>query len=148
MLSPEYADGYDLVIIQLYEGYSRAGHEIFDNKVDPTDYLTALARKCSSGWSVKLKGGDTQIRVPPEKLVIGLANGWGELAESNEGVVDNHVTNLTAALHVRTTATQIDNGTKFLYIDGDSAGLAYQQLGGTNGLRGFGYWDINQDDPK
>ncbi len=80
LLAPEYADGYDLVIIQLYEGFSRAGHEIFDHQVHPTDYLTALARKCSTGWTVKLNGGDTRIRVPPEKLVIGLANGWGEQA--------------------------------------------------------------------
>ena len=61
-------------------------------------------------------------------------------------LVNNHVTNLTRV--TCPTATQIDKGKKFLYIDGDSAGLAYEQLGGTKGLRGFGYWDIRQDDPK
>lgn len=80
LLAPKFAEGYDLVIIQLYEGFSRAGHEIFDQKVHPTDYLAALAHDCSSGWTVKLEGGDTRIYVPPSKLVIGLANGWGERA--------------------------------------------------------------------
>lgn len=41
-----------------------------------------------------------------------------------------------------------DNGTKFLYIDGDAAGLAYTKVGGVQGMRGFAYWDIKQDDPK
>lgn len=47
----------------------------------------------------------------------------------------------------RLAATQIDHGTKFLYIDGDAAGLAYTKVGGTEGMRGFAYWDIKQDDP-
>ena len=35
-----------------------------------------------------------------------------------------------------------------MYVDGDAAGQAYTALGGLAGLRGFGYWDIAQDDPQ
>lgn len=57
-LLAKYADAYDLVIIQLYEGYGHAGHAIFDLKADPTAYLTELSRNCSSGWKV-----DFQVRL-------------------------------------------------------------------------------------
>lgn len=81
-LLAKYGDSYDLVIIQLYEGFSRAGHEIFDNKLDPTAYLTGLARNCSRGWKVDFNGAygleNQTISVPPSKLIFGLANGWGE----------------------------------------------------------------------
>jgi chitinase len=118
-LLAKYAHGYDLVIIQLYEGFSRAGHAILDQHVEPTTYLTELARNCSAGWEVDFEGAyglqKHTISVPASKLVIGLANGW---------------------------ATQIEGGSKFLYIDGEAAGKAFTELGGTSGLRGFGYWCV------
>lgn len=49
---------------------------------------------------------------------------------------------------LRAPATQIDGGEKFLYIDGDAAGRAYTEVGRRGGMRGFGYWDIADDDPK
>ena len=57
-------------------------------------------------------------RLNASQLVIGLANGWAN----------------AAALKA-----------KVLYVDGDATGRAFSSVGGTKGLRGFGYWDIADD---
>ena len=60
-----------------------------------------------------------RVMVPPQKLMIGLANGWA--------------------------APPSSLASKMLYVDGDAAGRAFREAGGTSGLRGFAYWDIADD---
>ena len=124
-LLAKYGDAFDLVIIQLYEGWARANYEIRNQSTNPTTYLTQFSRDCTSGWRIDFDGhfglGLQTVHVEPSKLVIGLANGWTK---------------------------NLSNPNKMLYIDGDDAGRAWQQLGGLKGLRGFGYWDIADDRPR
>jgi len=119
---------YDLVMVQVYEGWSRAGNEILGKEMDPTVYLSSLAQCYTTGWDVDfggamgIKPSQHRIQVPPHKLVLGLSNGWA--------------------------APPSSLARKMLYVDGDSAGKAFQKVGGTKGLRGFAYWDIADDSDR
>lgn len=73
---------YDFISIQLYEGWSRANHELSSTSITVTQYLNTLINNLATGWEVQF-GSDPKIRtptqtisVPPTQLVIGLANGW------------------------------------------------------------------------
>jgi hypothetical protein len=101
-----YGDAFDLVIVQVYEGWSRAGHAILAGEEDPTRYLVAMAQSYIHGWAVDFAGAfglgnNRTVRVPASKLVLGLANGWARAPKL---------------------------APKFLYIDGDDAGDAIDQL--------------------
>jgi len=127
-LLAKYGDSYDLVIVQVYEGWSRAGYQVLNQSVNPTDYLTSLASCYTKGWQVDFGGAlginppKQTIQVSPEKLVIGLANGWA--------------------------APPSALALKMMYIDGDDAGKAFAASGGSKGMRGFAYWDIKDDAQK
>ena len=122
-----YGESYDLVIVQVYEGWSRAGDAVLGRKEDPQEYLIALVDEYTAGWEVDFQGSfgltKQKITVPASKLVIGLSNGWATPPKALPALAR-----------------------KMLYIDGDAAGKAYAAVGGLTGLRGFGYWDIKDDD--
>jgi hypothetical protein len=73
---------FDWVAVQLYEGFSLANYKINAEGVSVTDYLTDLVEKMAQGWEVdfgseKSVGIPSQtIKVPPTRLLVGLANGW------------------------------------------------------------------------
>merc|ERR1712096_53004 len=123
-LIAKYGDSYDLVMVQIYEGWSRAGYEVLKKSIDPTTYISNLAKCYTDGWEVDFAGAlgikpsRQLIKVPARKLVIGLANGWA--------------------------APPSALAAKMLYVDGDAAGKAFAQLD-AKGFRGFAYWDIADD---
>ena len=122
-LLAKYGEAYDLVIVQIYEGWSRGNEFVQGQHMHPTSYVEQLSRNCTGGWEIDFKGAfgmhRQTVKVKPSQLVIGLANGWQRKLPE-----------------------------KVLYIDGDDAGKAFAALGGVKGLRGFGYWDIFDDDPS
>lgn len=81
---------FDIICIQLYEGYSHALYATTVMKASPTDYIVSWARSVVQGWKLDIpcdlvlggsKGGGCdplQVAVEPSQLVIGLANGWAE----------------------------------------------------------------------
>jgi hypothetical protein len=76
-------DTFDFVTVQLYEGYSRALYNIsIEKKMSSTEFLDSFVKKMEEGWDVDfaadsdLQWPKSRVRVPREKLVIGLANGW------------------------------------------------------------------------
>jgi len=122
-LLAKFGDSYDLVIVQIYEGWSRAGYQVLNRTIDPTTYITSLVQCYTEGWEVDFGGAlgidppQQLIKVPPHKLAIGLANGWA--------------------------APPSALASKMLYVDGDAAGKAFKQA--AKGFRGFAYWDIADD---
>lgn len=76
-------DTFNFITIQLYEGYSHAEFSITQAGQVADDVLVAFASKAVQGWEVDFTS-DTElayntkevIRIKPEHLVIGLANGW------------------------------------------------------------------------
>jgi hypothetical protein len=122
-----YPAAYDLVILQVYEGWSRSNDALKAgalplwcdscSKAAPAGYLAQLAARYAMGWAVDFDGvlgltNQTIVTVPAEKFVLGLANGW-------------------AAKKAK----------KVLYVDG----AAYGSAGAA--MRGAGYWDAADDQP-
>lgn len=74
---------FDLVTIQLYEGYSHAEYNTTIMGVADSYYLVQFVDQVLRGWQVDFSTdpdlqypvNDT-IRIAPSQLVIGLANGW------------------------------------------------------------------------
>lgn len=72
---------FDLVLLQIYEGWSRANYELHSKNVSLTQYFTQVVRDMEAGWEVDFgKNGTRMIKVPRERLVMGLANGWAKPA--------------------------------------------------------------------
>lgn len=76
-------DTFDFVTVQLYEGYSHALYNIsIDKSQSAPEYLVSFVKKMEEGWEVdfaadnELQWPKSHVKVPREKLVIGLANGW------------------------------------------------------------------------
>ena len=73
---------FDLVTVQLYEGYSHAFYHIEVLKESPAAYLAGLIERLTTGWMVDfgadlaLKWPSQRVKVPLDQLVIGLGNGW------------------------------------------------------------------------
>lgn len=68
----------NLVILQVYESWSRVQHEYKD-----PSYMTELAKNLTEGWEVDFNGfmnkNKEVVKVPSKSLVIGLAGGgWAE----------------------------------------------------------------------
>jgi len=78
----KFAGAFDAITIELYESFSHADYNVSVLGQRPADYLAAWARRLQSGWEVDFgsdpaAGWPTQrVAVPPEKLIVGLANGW------------------------------------------------------------------------
>jgi hypothetical protein len=73
---------WDFISLQLYESWSPANHFMGGRGIDPANYLSDLVSAMAKGWMVKFSQvpelglKDQKISVPPEKLVLGLANSW------------------------------------------------------------------------
>lgn len=75
-------DTFDFVTVQLYEGYSHANFQIELQNESPVKYLSDFVERISTGWLVEfssdpaLNYDSSVVSVAPDRLVIGLANGW------------------------------------------------------------------------
>ena len=76
-------DTFDFITIQLYEGYSHAQYKVVIEKQSPTLVLVEFVKSVVNGWEVDFSEDKdlqfpikTRIQITPDKLVIGLANGW------------------------------------------------------------------------
>jgi len=78
----KYNASIDAVLLQVYEGWSRAGYDISVTK-DVGTYFTNLVSNMTTGWTVKFSQvsatqlPDTVVSIPPSKLIMALANGFG-----------------------------------------------------------------------
>ena len=76
------SDTFDFVVIQLYEGYSHAEYNLTVMGNNPAVYVRDLVTKFRDGWMVPfstdpaLNFPDQIVTLDPERLVIGIANGW------------------------------------------------------------------------
>ena len=76
------ADTYDFVSLQLYESWSLAACALYLRHEPPGTYLRALVRGMDAGWRVPFARApslglpNASVRVPADKLVLGIANGW------------------------------------------------------------------------
>jgi Glycosyl hydrolases family 18 len=101
-LLAKYERSIDFVSVQFYESYSRAGLEVYHEKLRPEDYLYNYVHHLASEeggsflvdflqepWAYLPR---TRVRFPLKKLVFGFANGWAPAAgaekidESNDKV--------------------------------------------------------------
>eukprot|EP00593_Proboscia_inermis_P017080 CAMPEP_0171304504 /NCGR_PEP_ID=MMETSP0816-20121228/14231_1 /TAXON_ID=420281 /ORGANISM="Proboscia inermis, Strain CCAP1064/1" /LENGTH=313 /DNA_ID=CAMNT_0011784619 /DNA_START=58 /DNA_END=999 /DNA_ORIENTATION=+ len=76
-------DTFDWVAIQLYEGFSRYLHETTRIQPESLDSTEAIFRRADAfyrGYDVNNMPsyGKVNIKIPPHKLVIGVANGWAD----------------------------------------------------------------------
>jgi hypothetical protein len=118
----KYGSYIDFVSIQFYESYSRAGLEIFHNKIPQQDYLYSYIKHLvvdnKESFFVDFQQDPTlnfpssRVTFPLSKLVFGFANGWG--ADEND---------------------------KVCYFETERIGMAYRQLDDAKlAPRGFMYW--------
>ena len=72
---------FDIVDIQLYEGFSRAGEAIVAGGMSPSDYLTSWVRALQRGWTVDfgrdpaVQWPSSTVRVNATQLVVGFSRG-------------------------------------------------------------------------
>ncbi|GAB5371468.1 hypothetical protein AAMO2058_001582400 [Amorphochlora amoebiformis] len=111
---------FDFVTLQLYEGWSSANYHLSQKKEVPSNYLRKLIRDMNKGWDVNFPGlGTKRISVPPERLVIGLANGWAN-SDNDKG--------------------------KFVFIEPESVEQVFTECDKSAPRpRGFGYWTIGEE---
>ena len=72
-------DTFDFISIQLYEAYSPFAHDI--RTLDQTEALMIRIRLLIEGYTVTdlpLKPPNYEVKIPPNKLVIGIANSWAD----------------------------------------------------------------------
>jgi hypothetical protein len=75
---------WDFISLQMYESWSAADYFLGGRGLSPSTYLPDLVAAMAQGWTVKFsqepKLGlrDQKVSVPPEKLVLGIANAWSD----------------------------------------------------------------------
>ena len=72
-------DTFDWISIQLYEAYSPFAHDVHQRKVEPAEALMRRIHRVQEGYTVTglpFERSEYEVKVPPTKLVIGIANGW------------------------------------------------------------------------
>jgi hypothetical protein len=114
---------FNMVSIQLYEGYSHAYYNTTQMQQPFHNYLIKFVEQVSDkGWFVDFQSDEDvgipsqKISVPSSQLVIGLANAWAQSSE------------------------------KFLFVNMTEVQLAYDiLLERNNSPLGFMYWDIGDD---
>jgi len=82
----KWADSIDLISIQFYESYSHAAYNIVKRGVSPSSYLINYVSQIveNGGHTIDfdqdetVQFNNTFIKIPLNKLVIGLANGWAD----------------------------------------------------------------------
>ena len=68
--------------VQLYESFSHARYALRVLNQSWPEYLSQLVRRFDAGWAVSFDQEPSVglprsvVRVPPTRLIIGLANGW------------------------------------------------------------------------
>lgn len=135
---------FDLVTLQLYEGWSSANYHISQDPAAHTaaggiglgEYLAQLIARMIDGWSVDfpetvtlVEASQSVAEMPsrivsllPSQIVIGFANGWAAADEAG----------------------------KFLYVSPEQLGEALVRMrGGAPGtgvqVRGVGFWNIKDE---
>lgn len=124
LLSKGTVPTFDMISIQLYEGWSHCSYNMSQTEQLFKDYLYNIVKIYSvDGWIVNFEMDPStnlpsqRIFIPPSQLVIGLGNGWTIL--SND---------------------------KFLYLPISEISDAYYFLQSLNiQIKGFMYWDIADD---
>lgn len=117
----------DLVSVQLYESYSEAAMAVYHGDMAADDYLYAFVRDLvrrgeefvvdfDQDPSVHL--ASQPVRLPLDKLVLGLGNGW--------------------ALHPASAANKV------LYVSGAQCKEAYGRLQEAERPRGFMVWTLDE----
>ena len=77
---------------QLYESYSHSNYHVQVHKRSLSGWVTDLVRRMERGWMVHFSGDeelgfeDCVVKVPPQKLLIGLANAWAHGSEKDSAV--------------------------------------------------------------
>lgn len=120
-LLSKYGDSIDFVSVQFYESYSRAGLEVFHNRVAPASYLEKyvqdlVANKDESFFvdfdqDPSLHHSSRMVSFPLSKLVFGFANGWG--AKDDEKVCFFHPNDIAIAYKALTSSNQAPRGFMF-----------------------------------
>ncbi|KAL3768369.1 hypothetical protein ACHAW5_005207 [Stephanodiscus triporus] len=129
-LLEEYGSHVDMVSVQLYESYSDAAMSILRDGTSPYDYLYSFVRELdaeNNSFPVEFGSdpalgetmGTRRVKIDPNKLVIGLANGWA-----------------------------LNTPDKTLYVSAEDCRRAYLWLkddaNGDIAPRGFMFWTIDE----
>lgn len=76
-------DVFDFITVQLYEGYSHAEYAVSQLQLNPVEVLSNFVRRITSPWYIDFSSDPAlhfeqtvDVSIRPERLVIGLANGW------------------------------------------------------------------------
>ena len=72
---------FDWVSLQLYEAYSPFAHDVHRKRMGQDEALMMRIRRLVDGYAITglpLDASTHEVRVPPSKLVIGIANGWAD----------------------------------------------------------------------
>jgi chitinase len=75
-------DTFDFITVQLYEGYSHAEYNTTILKQVPNEVVVRFVQLITKGWEVafsedaELEYSNQFVKIPPQRLVVGLANGW------------------------------------------------------------------------
>lgn len=74
-------DTFDWISIQLYESYSPFAHDVAARKLEPSEALMIRIRRLIKGYTVTdlpFESSEYEVKIPPTKLVLGIANGWAD----------------------------------------------------------------------
>ncbi len=74
-------ESFDFISIQLYEGYSPYVYEVGRQQANPVEAIMRRIDGFISGYHVDkmpLSSTDYKVKLPPSKLVIGVANRWAD----------------------------------------------------------------------
>lgn len=74
-------DTFDWISIQLYEAYSPFLHDVSTRRLDPVGALMIRVNGLVNGYKVTglpLPSDEYNVKIPPSRLVIGIANGWAD----------------------------------------------------------------------
>lgn len=129
-LLQKYGSSIDLIQMQFYESYSKAGQAIYHDRVPADEYLVEYAKALvlrgetmyvnfSDDDEPAVHQLDKNISFPLEKLVFGLGNGWTSVDSHDE-----------KALYI--TPLDLESAWKQLTMNGTS-------------IRGFMFWTINEE---
>eukprot|EP01039_Chlorochromonas_danica_P003052 gene3052-3331_t len=80
---PLEVETFDFITIQFYEGYSHLLYRLSHGNQEVEEEVERVVRRLVDGWSLNFSVDseldyptEELIRIAPERLVIGLANGW------------------------------------------------------------------------
>jgi hypothetical protein len=121
-------DTFDLVVYQLYESYSHSNYHVQVHKGSLSGWVTDLVRRMERGWMVHFSGDeelgfeDSVVKVPPQKLLIGLANAWAHGSEKDSAVRGIRKTLFARPLELQQAVAQLQED--------------------KTPLRGFAFWSL------